>query len=145
MLISRGSIILENTKGKRVRYVPLSKKAIEKIMQLPRYIGVENLFVWDSGQSKGKRIRSPYKQFRQGRKAAGLEWVTIHGLRHYRGTSWLQNGADIRSVQEKLGHQSIQTTMRYAHYVETHGDKAIREAQEREREREYENEKKMTG
>jgi len=33
-----------------------------------------------------------------------------------------------------LGHEAIQTTMRYVHYVETHGERAIREAQERERE-----------
>ena len=79
-------------------------------------------------------MRKPEKQFNAGRKAAGLEWVTIHGLRHYRATSWIQHGADPRSVQEKLGHKAIQTTMRYVHYVETHGDRAIREAQERESE-----------
>jgi integrase len=81
---------------------------------------------------KTKPILNPYKQFCEGRKAVGLEWVTFHNLRHYRGTSWLQHGADIRSVQEKLGHRDIKTTMRYAHFVETHGDRAIREAQERE-------------
>ena len=98
-----------------------------------KYMDVENLFVWDSGQNKGKQIRNPRKQFEKGRKTAGLEWVTIHGLRHYRITSWIQYGADLRSVQGKAGHSAIQTTMCYAHYVETHADKAIREAQERER------------
>jgi len=129
----RERIILEKTKGKKVRHVPLSEMALRKIMEITRYIGVDNLFVWDSGRCKGKQIKSPRKQFELGRKAAGLEWVTIHILRHYRITSWIQHGADLRSVQGKAGHASIQTTMRYAHYVETHADRAIREAQERER------------
>ena len=129
----RERIVLEHTKGKRVRYVPLSKLALEKIMEISRYIGVEYLFTWDFGRYKGRHMRKPDKQFNTGRKAAGLDWITIHGLRHYRATSWIQHGADVRSVQEKLGHASIQTTMRYAHYIETHGDKAIREAQEKER------------
>jgi len=128
----RDRITLEHTKGKRVRYVPLSKKAIQKMLEIPKHIGVENVFVRDSGQNKGKKIINPNDQFQRGRKAAGLEWATIHGLRHYRITSWIQHGADIRSVQGKAGHAEIQTTMRYAHYVETHADKAIREAQERE-------------
>ena len=130
----RKRIVIERTKGKRVRYVPLSDKAIQKILELSRYIGVEKIFVRDSGSHKGQSIKNPYRQFCAGRKAAGLEWVTIHGLRHYRATSWIQYGAEPRSVQEKLGHKAIQTTMRYVHYVETHGDRAIREAQEREME-----------
>ena len=132
--LQRDRLILENTKGKKVRYIPLSKQAIDKILEIPRYVEIENVFVHDSGPYRGKRIVNPDKQFRTGRKLAGLNWLTIHGLRHYRATAWLQHGADIRSVQEKLGHKDIQTTMRYAHYVETHGDKAIREAQERESE-----------
>ena len=130
----RDRLVLENTKGKKVRHVPLSKIAQQKIMEITRYLDVEYLFAWDSGLSRGRKMRKPEKQFNAGRKAAGLEWVTIHGLRHYRATSWIQHGADPRSVQEKLGHKAIQTTMRYVHYVETHGDRAIREAQERESE-----------
>ena len=106
--------------------------AIQTILEIPKYIGIENLFIWYTGQNKARQIKSPRHQFESGRKAAGLEWVTFHRLRHYRVTSWIQYGADIRSVQGKAGHKSIQTTMRYAHYVETHADQAIRDAQERE-------------
>jgi integrase len=90
------------------------------------------VFVHQSGPKKGKRINNPHKRFYVGRKASGFAWVTFHLLRYFRGTSWLQHGADIRSVQEKLGHKDIRTTLRYTHYVEDHADHAIRDAQEHE-------------
>ena len=43
-------------------------------------------------------------------------------------------GVDIRTVQELLGHQSITTTMRYAHYAPQHATQSIREVQRREAE-----------
>jgi hypothetical protein len=46
----------------------------------------------------------------------------------------MQN-VDIRTVQELLGHQSITTTMRYAHYAPQHATQSIREVQRREAER----------
>jgi integrase len=131
--LQRGRLILELTKGKRIRYIPLSGFAIEKLASLPVYLKNPYVFVHQSGPRKGKRIVNPDKQFRAGRKAAGLEWVTFHNLRHFRATTWLDMGADPVSVQEKLGHRDIKTTMRYVHYVESRGDRVIREAQDREK------------
>jgi hypothetical protein len=42
------------------------------------------------------------------------------------------NGVDIYTVKELLGHASIQTTMRYLHYVETHATKSVIAAQQTE-------------
>jgi integrase len=120
----------ERTKGKRVRSVPLSDLAIEKLRSLVRFVNQPYVFCH---QMNGRRWMNPDKAFRAGRKTAGLPWVTFHTLRHMRGTVWLQHGADIRTVKEALGHRDIQTTMRYLKHIESHADRALREAQEREK------------
>jgi integrase len=61
----------------------------------------------------GSALRRRYKV---ALAAAGLRQLRFHDLRHTFGT-WMIAKADIRRVQEWMGHADVQTTMRYLHYA----------------------------
>ena len=117
---------VQYTKSGRPRYIPLSDFAIGWLESLVRLVGCPYVFV---RPATGDRRRKPDGPFNKGRAKAKLDWVSIHDLRHFRATQWVQRGVDLRSVQELLGHSSITTTMTYAHFAASHASRSILEAQ----------------
>jgi integrase/recombinase XerD len=107
-------------KGKKERIVPVGKKAIEAIDHyLLKFRGEMReehapLFV----SSRGKQIDrvTVWSRVKAYAKAAGIEKeVSPHTLRHSFATHLLENGADLRLIQDMLGHEDIGTTDRYTH------------------------------
>lgn len=109
-------IVVRQGKGEKDRTVMLSKRLLEVLRVYWKY---HRPRVWlfpgwpaDSPISE----RSVQKVCVRAAAAAGLtKHVTVHTLRHSFATHLLNNGADLRSVQELLGHQSLSTTQVYTH------------------------------
>ena len=103
-------------KGRKERMVPLGAKAVEALHAYlgPREGGRGPLFL----NPRGGRltVRSLHRIVRARARAAGLAGrVTPHTLRHTFATHLLDAGADLRLIQELLGHARLTTTQRYTH------------------------------
>jgi site-specific recombinase XerD len=108
-------------KGEKLRVVFLSdsaKEAIKKYLD-KRPDALEHLFIslTRTGKVIGKiTSRAVQRLIERYAQAAGItKRVSPHSLRHLFATDLLINGADIRSVQEMLGHANISTTQIYTH------------------------------
>jgi integrase/recombinase XerC len=115
-------------KGNRQRQVPVGRAAIEA---LHKYIPQRNrLLLEQRGKKGGCHTEALFVNNRGGRltgrsverfvsmyaQRAGItSKVTPHALRHSFATHLLEMGADLRVVQELLGHASLSTTQRYTH------------------------------
>lgn len=119
--------ILNCKEGNRERMIPFGNKAKNALLRYLEYgrapllldYDAEELFVNCSGQSMSRQ--GFWKLLKAYAKKAGIEAeITPHTLRHSFAAHLVENGADLKSVQEMMGHSDIVTTQIYASLTKNH-------------------------
>ncbi|MEJ2744482.1 MAG: tyrosine recombinase XerC [bacterium] len=118
-----GEVVLVKGKGKKERMAPLGKPAVSALSNYFSTRGINPLrsggapviaFInKNGGRLTARSIRNIIRKYI--RKTALSEKISPHALRHSFATHLLNAGADLRSVQELLGHASLSTTQVYTH------------------------------
>lgn len=125
-------LILVHGKGDKERLIPFGDRAEKKLRlyldevrpSLVKNYSVSEVFLNYKGEPISRK--GVWKNFQQMEKLSGIS-SKIHTLRHSFATHLLSGGADLRSVQELLGHSDLATTQIYTHIT----DKELEEVHEK--------------
>lgn len=110
-------LVVHNGKGEKDRLIPLAPTIAEKLHYFIKGMKPNEKVFKLNPTSLGMKIKDIAKR-------AGLDDFHCHSLRHKFGTDLLEKGADIRVVQQLMGHESLNTTQIYLAVT----DKRLREA-----------------
>jgi integrase/recombinase XerC len=130
-----GLVMVRSGKGNKDRLVPIGQPALDALRQwrsaMPGTASEDRPVITNL---RGSRLSSRAVQRIVARRLiiAGINTpITPHGLRHSFATHMLNAGADLRSIQEMLGHSSLATTQRYTHVSVRHLKEVYRRAHPR--------------
>jgi len=103
---------IEFNKSGKTRYVPLSAGAESLLHSIDQVPGVDHIFFNPDTMLPYVNI---FHAWNRVRKAAGIQDVRTHDLRHSHASFLVNKGRPIYEVQKILGHSNVKTTERYAH------------------------------
>ena len=112
---TRKIINIRSGKGQKDRIVPLAEKLVK---ELEEYVGSyqPREYVFEGYTGAAYSARSVQQVIKRSLQTANIrKKASVHTLRHSFATHLLENGVDIRIIQELLGHQSSRTTEIYTH------------------------------
>jgi integrase/recombinase XerC len=103
-------------KGRKERIVPFGAKAAARLDAYLARRGTARGPLFPNERGRPLTVRTMHRVVRQAARRAGLtRRVSPHTLRHSFATHLLDGGADLRMIQELLGHSRLGTTQRYTH------------------------------
>jgi len=118
----RSGLVTLRGKGGRTRIVPAGRVAVDTInkwllvRKFPQDVSSGGVPVFTSSSGRRLGVRHIRNIINAAMRKVGIsQHFSPHGMRHSFATHLLENGADIRSVQELLGHASLSTTQIYTH------------------------------
>jgi integrase len=104
------------------RHIPLNRTALAAIARLRRQTAGAPFVCPDRGAEEQRDFRRWFEAACAEAKILDFTW---HDLRHTFGSRLAMAGADVRSIQELMGHKGIQTTLRYMHLSRGHLHSAV--------------------
>jgi len=117
--LNRRKIRVRAGKGKKDRYTLLSTVALAALQEYMRAHRPRGWLFPGQNPARHLSVRSAQHIFEHAKGKAGIEKeASFHSLRHAFATHLLEDGVDIRYIQELLGHERIETTQRYTHVAQ---------------------------
>jgi len=106
-------VFIEKSKGKKDRYVNLPHTILEQLRSYYKAYRPKK-YLFEGRTEEQYSVRSIQQVFKNALQKAGIKKpVGIHSLRHSYATHLLEQGTDIRFIQELLGHKDLKTTLIY--------------------------------
>ena len=114
-------IRVEQGKGRKDRYVMLSEELLSVLRQYWKVVRPPHYLFPGRNPDRPLRRGSVQKVFEKAKTAAKItKKVSMHSLRHSFATHLLENGTDIRTIQQLLGHRNLTSTQIYTHVAKNY-------------------------
>lgn len=114
-------IVVRDSKNSESRKIPISNKLINMLLTLKENNKGEYLFCYNDN----KPIKDIKRSFNTALRNSGIQKCTFHDLRHSFASRATMAGIDPFTVQELMGHKSVEMTKRYSHPTPKHKKEAI--------------------
>jgi integrase len=122
----RQQVHVRRGKGGKDRIVPISQKTLQVLRVYRKHHPSMNLVFKQFGCDKPLNDAAIRWRLKDALALAGLDTrLTTHSLRHSYATHLLEAGEDIQTVQQRLGHKSVSTTMIYLHVAKVEKHQSI--------------------
>jgi len=120
--LQHGFILLDKTKNGERREIPINSTVRHTLSKMIRRLDIPYVFF---NPRSGKPYKDIRMAFHTALRRARIKDFRFHDLRHTFASHLVMAGVDIRTVQELLGHKTLDMTLRYAHLAPSHRIRAI--------------------